>query len=91
VNKLCSSGFHSTFLSSLNLCKETCQELRILIDFLLPIVLLYDSEQQQYKELIQNAKIYKIEDFARFVIMNFFADQVICLICLVVYFTTFSS
>nr|NP_001071757.1 uncharacterized protein LOC778671 [Ciona intestinalis]BAE06543.1 Ci-male-specific lethal 3-like [Ciona intestinalis] len=39
---------------NLNLCKETCEDLRILFDFSLPLILLYFSEQSQCIQMVEN-------------------------------------
>ncbi|XP_076826095.1 MSL complex subunit 3-like [Clavelina lepadiformis] len=42
---------------NLNLCKETCEDLRILFDFTLPIILLYYCERDQCKKLASSCKL----------------------------------
>nr|CAB3264032.1 male-specific lethal 3-like [Phallusia mammillata] len=42
---------------NLNLCKETCEDIRIVFDFMLPIILLYYCERNQCKDLAAKAVI----------------------------------
>uniref|UniRef100_H2ZCP9 Uncharacterized protein n=1 Tax=Ciona savignyi TaxID=51511 RepID=H2ZCP9_CIOSA len=46
---------------NLSLCKETCEDLRILFDFTLPLVLLYYSEQSQCIRIMESAHLVKEE------------------------------
>jgi hypothetical protein len=42
---------------TLELAMEVVDDLRILFDFMLPLILLYGPERQQYKRLRENATL----------------------------------
>lgn len=44
------------FFTSVSLCKEFVDSLRVIFDFTLPIILLYAAEQQQFESAMKDIK-----------------------------------
>lgn len=58
----CNFEIHNPFFSSVELCKEMVDGLRITFDFTLPLILLYPYEQAQFKKVTSSKFFLPIKE-----------------------------